>query len=633
MSKAPAAAALILLLLAEGAHCKAQADGFQRRWTYVSETSAIVYWQLDGIAKAASSYVEYGKTDALGLRTAVTEEPRWSHFHRLTDLETGVTYSYRMVIVDPATKQRTRSEILTLTTSRRGEAIRIPQEVTGPPFSLGKEGATYLLTEDVTADGTAFVISAPNVALDLDGHTVIFGDNTDDQISGVLAKNEGKATICNGHMVQGQRSKAYSSAVESRWRAQPTEIFGISTDVHLRCAYPVKFLGRAADCHIHHNYLYSRVTEIESRHYPGNDLLRLDIAGDNIHVHDNLLTEGCHVGVRLRGEGSNVEVHHNDIRHHQQYVNGYAIAAGCPRLHIHHNKVTSCGRGLHLTEEGIRCHDNYLDIYGHQQLDDIPAKSRPFKHQRVELHGIKFEGTKVKNCQVHSNFVRIVQPLPADSDGRGLPEHKLRSGVYVRSKATSIAPHRLVDTGQDWETDRWQNYFVKYDPHLPPARIAGNDATTLFGQFQTNRPSEYAVYMKWEYVPATPLNLACYDPNATNEVRDNTFVALTQYSRTRHGGYGDSGQWASAIYLVGMQRGPAEEGKYAIYVHGNQFLSNDLFVSSSAEVNMTVRIEANRFTLATEPPPTEGHTPFRKIGRALEEGITAGGNSFEGMGP
>ena len=70
---------------------------------------------------------------------------------------------------------------------------------------------------------------------------------------------------------QGARSKEYSAAVESRWRAAPTEVFGISTDVHLKCAYPMKFLGAAADAHIHHNNLYSRVTELESRHYPGND--------------------------------------------------------------------------------------------------------------------------------------------------------------------------------------------------------------------------------------------------------------------------------------------------------------------------------------------------------------------------
>jgi len=531
-----------------------------------------------------------------------------------------------MVNVSPVAKQETKGELRTFRLQTKQDAIRIPQQLPGPPFTLGKPNATYILTEDVVADGTAFVITGPEVTLDLDGHTVAFGSNTRDQVRGVWAKNKGKATICNGHIVQGAKSKEYCSAVARRWQPEPTEIFGISTDVHHKCAYPIKLFGATANAHVHHNYLYSRVTEIESRHYPGNDLLRVDIKGGNIHVHDNILTEGCHIGIRLVGQGPNVEVDHNDIRHHQQYVNGYAFAAGCAGLHIHHNRVTSCGRGVHLTNEGIRFHDNYLDTYGHQQLSDMPKGARPFKHQRVELHGIKFEGRKVKNCKVYNNFMRITQRRPRDSDGQGSPEDKVTSGVYVRSRATAITPDRLSDTTQNWEPNRWRNYFVKYAADLPRARITGNDATTLFAQFKSKSPSEYAIYMEWEYVPATPLNVACYDPNAMNEVYNNTFVALTEYKRTRHGGYGDSGQWASAIYLVGMTQGPAQEGRYSIFIHDNQFISNDLFVSASRPVNMTVRIEKNKFSLATDVPPTEGRRAFRRLGDSLEAQIRAGGN-------
>jgi len=46
-----------------------------------------------------------------------------------------------------------------------------------------------------------------------------------------------------------------------------------------------------------------------------------------------------------------------------------------------------------------------------------------------------------------------------------------------------------------------------------------------------------------------------------------------------------------------------------------------------------VRIENNTFTLATQPPPTEGHRPFQRIGPALERVIRAGGNSFQAMQP
>jgi len=627
------AVAPVFALLIGAAAPADEAGPFRRQWTYASETSAVIYWQLDDIRKDAISTVEWGKSEALGRQTPPAKEARWSHFHRLTGLEANTRYHYRMVVVDPATKRKTRSKILTFVTSGKKGAVRIPQQVKGPPFVLDRAGAAYVLTRDVAADGDAFVITAADVTLDLDGHTVTFGNNASKQVFGVHAKCKGKAVICNGHIVQGTRCGDYSSAVESRWLAEPREIFAVSTDVHLKCAYPIKFLGRAARVHVHHNDLYSRVTELESRHYPGNDLLRLDIAGGGIHVHDNILTGGCHRAMRLAGKGPNVEVDHNDIRHHQQYVNGYAFAAGCGGLDIHHNKVTSCGRGVHLSGEGIRFHHNHLDIFGHQQLDDIPAKTRPFKHQIVELHGIKFEGRKVRHCKVHDNFMRIVQKLPHDSGGRGSPEDKVVSGVYVRSKATSIAAGRLADSTRNWEKDRWRSYFVKYAADRPPALIRGNDATTLLADFQPAEPGEYTIYQKWTYVPATPLNIACYDPNAMNEVYNNTFVALTHYRKTRHGGYGRSGQWASAIYFVGMQHGPAERGKYSIYVHDNQFISNHLCVASYRPVNMTVRIEKNTFTLAGDPAPADGYQPFRRIGPELEAQIKAGQNVFKSMQP
>jgi len=622
--------AALVVVCGSSATLAADGKAFGRRWVYASETSAVVCWWSE---RPARSCVEFGLDGQPRRRTALTKEARCGQFHRLAGLKTGAAYSCRLVNVGAETGKETLSPAFTVATKRNAGAVRIPQQVKGPPFVLDKAGAAYILTEDVTASGTAFEIKGADVTLDLDGHTVVFGDDTAEQVRGVWANNKGKATICNGHIVQGRRSKAYSTAVESRWREVPTEIFGISTDVHLKCAYPVKFLGKAADVAIHHNLLYSRVIDIESRHYPGNDLLRLDISGGTIAVHDNVLTEGCHVGIRLAGQGATVEVHHNDIRHHQQYVNGYAIAASCPRADIHHNRITSCGRGVHLTREGIRLHHNVLDIYGHQQLDDIPAKSRPFKHQRVELHGIKFEGRRVKGCKVHDNAVRIIQRQPVDSRGKGAPEDKIATGVYLRGTATTLRADGLADSTRRWEKDRWQHYFVKYAPGLPPVEITGNDATTLFGTFQAAKAAEYAIYQKWDYVPATPLNVACYDPNALNEVYDNTFVALTTYRETRHGGYGRSGQWAAAIYLVGMAHGPARPDAYAILIRNNRFISNDLFVSASQPVNMTVRIEGNRFALANDPPPTEGRTPFRRIGESLEAAVKAGGNVFRGKAP
>jgi hypothetical protein len=45
------------------------------------------------------------------------------------------------------------------------------------PYLLNQPGATYVLETNVDTRGTAFVVAAPNVTLDLNGHTVTYGDS------------------------------------------------------------------------------------------------------------------------------------------------------------------------------------------------------------------------------------------------------------------------------------------------------------------------------------------------------------------------------------------------------------------------------------------------------------------------
>ncbi len=621
-----------VLVLVVSALCVSaqEKEAFTRPWSYVSETSALIYWQLEDISRSALSLVEYGKTKELGSQTALSEKPRWAHLHSLVGLEPGASYFYRRVSIDPESGERRVGELLSFQTEYKENAIRIPGDLPGTsPYVLDQKGATYILTEDIVAEGTAIEISAEGITLDLDGHTVVFGDDSPEQVYGVRFADPGNSTLCNGWIVQGKRSRDYSTAVSSLDRPVPTEIFGISTDVHLPNAFPF-LLTHANAVQIHHNRIYSRVTEIECRHYPGNALLRVYTYGGDIHIHDNLLTEGCHWGINIRissRSAKNIEIDHNDIQHHQQYVNGYALSPSDGAL-VHHNKITSSGRGVHLTGDGTHFYANYIDTKGHQQLSDLPARTRPFHHRLIELHGIKFEGSSSRNCRIHDNFVRITQVLPVDSDGKGDPRDKAENGVYLRSEATALEEGQLTDPAQNWETDRWRFYYVKYHPDLPPARITGNNEHTLFGDFKAVEPGQYTLYMKWEYVPPTPLNLACYDPNGMNEIYNNTFIGVTHYREVWHGDYGDTGDWATAVMLIAMDKGPADAGKYSAWVHDNQFYSNDLFFNSGWEINMTLKFENNTFTLLKEPFAIKRENRIYDVGEWFENQIRNSPNTF-----
>ena len=195
------------------------------------------------------------------------------------------------------------------------------------------------------------------------------------------------------------------------------------------------------------------------------------------------------------------------------------------------------------------------------------------------------------------------------------------NGVYLRSNATAIEDGKLVDKSQNWEKDRWRYYFVKTDPGKPPVQITGNDKYTLFGDFKAQNSSEYTLFMVWHYVPPTPLNIACYDPNGLNEIYNNTFIGITTYKETRHGGYGDSGQWATAVMFVGMDKGAADPGKYSAYIHDNKFYSNDLFLNSYTDINMDIKMERNDFQLLNEPFTTERDNRIRDVGVGFEKQV------------
>ncbi len=62
---------------------------------------------------------------------------------------------------------------------------------------LDKAGETYLLTKDVSSDGTCFEVKANNVVLDGQGHTIQYGKASGDSFYGVFINDADSVTIKN----------------------------------------------------------------------------------------------------------------------------------------------------------------------------------------------------------------------------------------------------------------------------------------------------------------------------------------------------------------------------------------------------------------------------------------------------
>jgi hypothetical protein len=91
----------------------------------------------------------------------------------------------------------------------RAEALTL---VTAPS-TLSKAGETYRLTANVTATGTAFQITASNVVLDLNGHTVTYGNSSTAASNGVQIR-AGNVKVGNGTLVQGAANAAGSHGID-----------------------------------------------------------------------------------------------------------------------------------------------------------------------------------------------------------------------------------------------------------------------------------------------------------------------------------------------------------------------------------------------------------------------------------
>ena len=79
------------------------------------------------------------------------------------------------------------------------------------PATLSQAGEYYRLTRDITASGTAFTITANDVTLDLDGHTVTY--NTGSGTSYGVRITGSNSEVKNGIIIQGNGKSAYSHGV------------------------------------------------------------------------------------------------------------------------------------------------------------------------------------------------------------------------------------------------------------------------------------------------------------------------------------------------------------------------------------------------------------------------------------
>ena len=353
--------------------------------------------------------MEYGESDRCEQKTPIAEissitgQPYWTHFHRLRELKPQTTYYYRLA--NRGTDGSTSiGQPQTFQTKRYARAIRIPEQLPGPPYVLNQPNTTYLLSRDLTFPLGGLLIKAEGITLDMDGHRLLYNDEKAERPSewdkrayegydfGIKIEGRVHATILNGSICQGRGNTAgtavgvgcnpiYSLAaaneiggVDITWTGDDVSGF---------------FLHYSDHDHVHHCVIDDRGDAISDRHMAIRSISG-NIWGDYDHnlvraTRQQALANGVHVThneIYLRSCATNsfgitptaeaklpVEIADNHIVGVGEHPVGIGMfGAYLPGSTVHHNWVeVKCTKsGAEYGYTGCAC---FRTTWGADQLD------------------------------------------------------------------------------------------------------------------------------------------------------------------------------------------------------------------------------------------------------------------------
>lgn len=305
-------------------------------WSYVSTNSATIAFATSLPVRGT---IEYG-TSADDLSESTTESERYyfTQIHHLSGLEPETTYYYRRVGRDETGKTIV-SKMREFTTNDRSGVVEVPGELDGPHYVLDQPDTTYLLTEDIVADGSAIEIAAPGVTVDLNGHRVVYAnaavpnrDNTDVESAGTgiwanSSTDLHDLRILNGTIAEGDFIGNEGVHAVSLYEVENIEMAGVSIYYHAAQVYAVYFGRTKGRMHVHHNHFVDRGFEIRDRHGSGGGrpIQISDSSAQSASANDYELDHNLVKRTRQNGLRQANSIHDNEIFVDSWSTNSFAI--------------------------------------------------------------------------------------------------------------------------------------------------------------------------------------------------------------------------------------------------------------------------------------------------------------------
>lgn len=250
---------------------------------------------------------------------------------------------------------------------------------------LSTANETYILTQDVSSDGTCFAISANYITLDLNGHTVTYGNAAASYYYGVAIpmsyynsvsqtifpglppeafKGAQHVTIMNGTINQGSGGGEKNHAIFARPGNYET-VHDTTSTVYSKDSQNIIF-HYGHDSNLYNNTAYSNVTSITSRHQ-GHEVIGTSSDSGNTKIHGNTIIGGPQYGIRIAQSADTAagfEIYNNNISQNAKVANPYGISVHVNNAKVYNNTITpQNGRGIHLAGcSNVEVYNNTITV-------------------------------------------------------------------------------------------------------------------------------------------------------------------------------------------------------------------------------------------------------------------------------
>ena len=487
-----------------GKDLKIEEKGF---WEHISEKSACICFQTNLPAK---TYMEYGASTAYGSTTAESERCFSLHIHYPRNLKANTEYHYRMVALDERGNKIVSAD-KTFKTKQITDAIRIPDDLDGPPYTLDKENGVYLVTEDINSDSTAIYIRASGITLDLGGNTITYNEKPQDTSAcGIRTggRGFGNLAIKNGIVKQGKANSGTEKPYEIIfdpfffYHASDIEIAGVTIIYSGMQVGGLKFNGGENNS-IHHNILIDRGTELFNRHI-GTNAISFGCA--NSVCHHNLVKRCRHRGI---GVGSNEEIYSNEIYVDSYATNSYGIMYYSSRtpihdLTIHHNRVfgtgyhpIGIGAGYHAKD--VKVYSNYIQMQGAER-EERWSGGQGGGDPTGQLHpvnGIRVQKGPQENIEYFDNTIV--------SKGRG--EGAMMRGLWViphgNMRDVVFRDNRIIAIAEDDKAEGYAIAALGTDADNPDELVIYKNNTVISNICNVRFADNYAYGGKHRFISNT----------------------------------------------------------------------------------------------------------------------------------